>query len=297
VNGWPFLVARGRRVGYRTVLAPDFLVQARQHHLLADHVGGEPPGSGGDSVVEVRSTDHGPLVVTYREESAPAAELVPGSDPDTLRDRHGRPLELLYGVVTGSPAAPVERRELDVARTAAIEAYRRFLADEEGAEVQAAPGFAMDAVPPQPSRPPAPSIARSDGPIPPRPRTLELPAPPPRPRRAWIVVAVALVVVVAAVLLGGRFIGGGGGLTVDLLDPPGGECAAVVGHITADPPGQVKHWWHVDRERGDEREVVTVPGGVSVPLGPLQLTGGEVTVQLEAKVDSETVLSDVVACR
>lgn len=201
MSQWPFLVARGQRLGYRVVLAPDFLVRTRQHDLLAEYVGAGPAGPGGQSVVEMPSPEFGPLVVTYREEPAAAAELVPGSETDTLRDRHGRPLELLYGVVTGIPSAPVDGSDMAQARAAAIEAYRRFLADEEGADVQPSPGYPPDAEPPQPQ---VPAVARQERPVPAR-----LPVPPAGRRgRNWIVIVAALVVVVVvvvvAVLVGSR---------------------------------------------------------------------------------------------
>ena len=212
MSRWPFLVARGRRVGQRVVLAPDFLVRDRQHHLLAEHVGAGPAGPDGHSVVELPTTGFGPLVVTYREEQAAAAELLPGSEPDTLRDRHGRPLELLYGVVTAGRREPVGDRQLAEARDAAIEAYRRFLADEEGADVQPSPGFTPDAAPPPPR-----AVARPDRPVPAR-----RPAPPAwSSGRRWIVTAAAVVAVVVAVLVGGRlFAGDGEGQRVAVTQTP-----------------------------------------------------------------------------
>jgi hypothetical protein len=232
VSRWPFLVARGRRVGYRVVLAPDFLVRNRQHHLLAEHVGAGPVGPGGRSVVEVPGTGFGPLLATYREEPAAAAELLPGSAPDTLRDRHGRPLELLYGVVTTGPPEPVDDGDLAEARDAAIEAYRRFLADEEGVDVQPSPPvFAPDAPPPQPQ---VTAGARRAPPVPPR-----RPAPPPARRRgrAWIATAAALVVVVVAVLVGGRLFAGD--RDREAAEPPGAtptQCAEVeAGRMTEQP--------------------------------------------------------------
>jgi hypothetical protein len=233
VSRWPFLVARGRRVGYRVVLAPDFLVRNREHDLLAEYVGAGPAGPGGQSVVEVPSTGFGPLVVTYREEPAAAAELLPGSESDILRDRHGRPLELLYGVVTGSPPEPVDGGDLATARAAAIEAYRRFLADEEGADVQPSAGFTVDAVPPEPG---ITEVARQDRPVPVR---RPVPVEPWR-GRSWIVTAAAIVVVVVAVLVGGRVLAGDGegdGITAtETPRPIPEECGDVAASRTPERP-------------------------------------------------------------
>ena len=230
MSRWPFLVARGRRVGYRVVLAPDFLVRNRQHHLLAEHVGAGPAGPDGRSVVELPTTGFGPVVVTYREEQAAAAELLPGSERDTLRDRHGRPLELLYGVVTAGRPEPVDDRDLAEARHAAIEAYRRFLADEEGADVQPSPGSAPHAAPPAP-----PAVARPGRPVPAR-----RPAPPAwSGGRRWVVAAAAVVAVVVAVLLGGRlFAGDGDGDPAAVTETPGPTPAKCSEVEAGQPDGQ-----------------------------------------------------------
>ncbi|TQM38423.1 hypothetical protein [Pseudonocardia cypriaca] len=236
MSRWPFLVARGRRVGYRVVLAPDFLVRNRQHHLLAEHVGAGPAGPDGRSVVELPTTGFGPVVVTYREEHAAAAELLPGSEPETLRDRHGRPLELLYGVVTAGRPEPVDDRDLAEARDAAIEAYRRFLADEEGADVQPSPGSAPHAAPPAPQ-----PVARPERPA--RPVPARRPAPQARPGgRRWVVAAAAVVAVVVAVLFGGRLLAGDGdGDPVGVTETPGAtpaKCSEVeAGPMTEQPEG------------------------------------------------------------
>ena len=130
-NGWPFLVARGVRKGYRTILAPDFLVQGRRHTLLAERVGGSA-SEGRTSVEHVTDEVSGLLTVTYRVEPALADELIDGPPHDgqhALLDQHGRPLELLYGLVTTS-SATVGDRDLRHARDEAVSSYRRFLADD-----------------------------------------------------------------------------------------------------------------------------------------------------------------------
>lgn len=40
-RAWPFAITRSVRTGFRIVVAPDFLVEAKQHSLLADAAGGE----------------------------------------------------------------------------------------------------------------------------------------------------------------------------------------------------------------------------------------------------------------
>jgi hypothetical protein len=216
VPGWAFLVARGARNGYRAVLAPDFLVSERRHGLLTERVRGTEPDTA--TAVE-RITDRDgstALTVTYRVEPAPAAELasVAGLD-DVLLDEHGRPLEMLYGLVTTRPMSAGDQ-DMARARAEAIHSYRRFLTDEEGVAVQPSAPFALtEAAPvaPDPGTPPAmPVGAPPAAPVgaPPQPsarpvqESWRVPAAPHRARPAGHVISrgVALAVALLAVLIG-----------------------------------------------------------------------------------------------
>lgn len=42
-RGWAFIVARGRRQGYRSVLVPDFLAESKEYGVLGETVGGDFP--------------------------------------------------------------------------------------------------------------------------------------------------------------------------------------------------------------------------------------------------------------
>jgi hypothetical protein len=103
--------------------------------------------------------------VTYRVEPAVAAGLAePGMQDGraVLLDQHGRPLELLYGLVT---TAPVRAGDADLlrARAEAVASYRRFLADEDGGGVRSSAPFTMrEAVP----------VRRGAVPVPAGPRTV-----------------------------------------------------------------------------------------------------------------------------
>jgi hypothetical protein len=134
-SGWPFLVAAGRRQDYRTLLAPAFLVADLDYGFL-DTVVRPTPETGPGTVVEARTPRRRRLSVVYATHRLTAADLTgSGTGPDP-RDEHGRPLRLIYGY-TSPDAAVVEPAEADLerARTTALAAYRRFLADEERVEV------------------------------------------------------------------------------------------------------------------------------------------------------------------
>lgn len=158
MNGWPFLVARGHRRGYSVLLAPPFMIQALDYGLLEQVVG---PVSAAEPV---RTTTTGNRCVVWSEHTVTAADLADGSE---THDEHSRPLRLLYGLVV--PDATVARpSEVDLERSclAALDTYRRFLADEKHFTVE--PSTPVDlrsaAVPSSP-----PSSPPSGTTTPPRP--------------------------------------------------------------------------------------------------------------------------------
>ena len=153
--GWPFLVARGRERGYRTILAPGFLTERRLHGLLSDSAHGQGPRE-----VEVERPEVGRLTLVCRSEQVSEAELDGGRGDGLATDEHGRPLEILYGIVSrGRLGGRVDEGDLGAARTEALASYRRFLAEENGFGVDTSDGFALrgvttvaDAAPPKPER-------------------------------------------------------------------------------------------------------------------------------------------------
>lgn len=152
--GWPFLVARGRERGYRTILAPGFLTERRLHGLLSDAANGQGPRE-----IEVERPGVGRLTLVCRTEQMTEAELDGGRGEGLATDEHGRPLEILYGIVCrGRLGGHVDEGDLGAARAEALASYRRFLAEENGFGVDTSDAFALrgvtavaDAAPPKPA--------------------------------------------------------------------------------------------------------------------------------------------------
>jgi hypothetical protein len=135
-NGWPFLVARGRRRGYRTVLAPEFLVGPRLHSLLAD----APERSGdGPRSVELSPAHVGRLTLVYETKIVTAADI-----GGVALDEHGRELEIRYGVVLRGGAGATRDLPYGV-RERALASYRKFLADEDSFDVEASQAIQLQA--------------------------------------------------------------------------------------------------------------------------------------------------------
>jgi hypothetical protein len=142
-RAWPFLVARGRQRGYRTLLAPGFLVADRDYGVLDDSI---VPGDAYDraSVTEVVTGTGRALTVVHATHPVTAADVAgPGAEPGAEpRDRHSRPLRLIYGFVcaAGDVGEP-DAGDLAACRAAALGVYRRFLDDEDGFTVESSTGF------------------------------------------------------------------------------------------------------------------------------------------------------------
>jgi multiple sugar transport system substrate-binding protein len=142
-EGWAFLVARGRRAGYRTVLAPAFLVDRNEHHVLAESTGGHHCEDA--RAVELATAQVGPFSIGYTSERLTRSDVEAGTDGgELLTDEHGRPLEIVYGVVSRDMLdGPLDAEDLRTARAHALQSYRSFLSDEQGHRVDASAAFRL----------------------------------------------------------------------------------------------------------------------------------------------------------
>ncbi|MBP2325711.1 hypothetical protein JOF56_006096 [Kibdelosporangium banguiense] len=128
---WPFLVARGRRSGYRVLLAPDFLIS--QYGFLEDIAGSGPR-------TVVTTVGGRKLTVVWSEHTVTGPDI--GTE-DAPRDEHSRPLHLLHGFVSPDAVQPSEV-DFDQSLQAALDTYRRFLTDEEQFTVEASASLQPD---------------------------------------------------------------------------------------------------------------------------------------------------------
>jgi hypothetical protein len=266
----PFLVARGRRRGYRTILAPGFLVESQLQGVLSTSADGDATGT---REVHVDRPEIGPMTLVYRTERVSPADLN-GHGP--AKDEHGRPLEIVYGLVCrgrlhgcGDPA------DLDAARVEALRSYCRFLADESGFAVDTSRPLALRAVPE-----PAAAAEPVAVPEPPRP-----PVDRKRKRGLAVPLAVALCGLVAFVALPA------GSDDASLIEeasvsPPSGalDCSNATGlelaaTIETEGPTDIVYHWRSDSWDSGRREVnvdgrqelpAEYPGASALP-GPFRL--------------------------
>ncbi|GIJ63296.1 PASTA domain-containing protein [Virgisporangium aurantiacum] len=131
-SAWAFAVARGHTAGYQLLLAPDFLVAARESGLLLNQVQGEVPEPGPPAIADIAGPASGPLCVVHRTARLLGADVGATRQPQAaLLDRAGRPLVLAYGFVCrGIRVAADDDRDLLRAREEAVATYRQFYAAE-----------------------------------------------------------------------------------------------------------------------------------------------------------------------
>jgi hypothetical protein len=141
-RGWAFLVARGRRSGFRTVLAPQLLIDEGLQGLLAEFTG---TAESGVRLVDVDNAQVGRFSIGYVSERLMRAEVgARNADGELLTDEHGRPIEIFYGLLSRDCLLePLDGEDLRTARAQALHSYRRFLADEESFGVDTAADFVL----------------------------------------------------------------------------------------------------------------------------------------------------------
>jgi hypothetical protein len=143
-RAWPFMVARGRNVGYRTLLALDFLVDEQSYGLLSDKTSAEH--ANGEVVTVPVVTRRGTaLVITYASRKVTTDDVrgVESGFPDaTPCDAHGRPLRLIFGFACREQGElSISEADMAIAEEAALAAYREFLVDESGFHLRRSTAF------------------------------------------------------------------------------------------------------------------------------------------------------------
>jgi hypothetical protein len=205
-GGWAFLVARGRRKGYQSLLVPDFLAESNEYGVLGQTASGDFPAVGAPRISRVSGLVAGDVTLAYQTQRLTYADLdspdsLGGRRPDEpLTDEFGRPLDLLYGFVCRAAGiSEVDDADFLAARAEALRTYQRFLADESGFELEKSRPFVLRSVPapspPEPSPAPVPLGDATPSPLPrTEPASMGVAAHLPQTRRRsrWNAVLVAL---------------------------------------------------------------------------------------------------------
>jgi WD40 repeat protein len=99
INAWTFLVSRNQYLDYRTVVAPDFMIEAGCGNLLARAVPGEELTESGQAICrEIRNSGVGDLTLVFQVVYKEANEI--GLENEGIvADTHSRPILFLEGIV------------------------------------------------------------------------------------------------------------------------------------------------------------------------------------------------------
>ena len=129
---WPFLISRGRRTPFRTVVVPGVSSATDLAPVMLDAAGGAPTPAGHARfrVIERPGADN--LALAFRVVRPDAVET--GGDGEPLRDEHSRPIYLIEGVLRTLPEGTAADRPRPCVPLGALQAahehnvpvFRRF---------------------------------------------------------------------------------------------------------------------------------------------------------------------------
>ncbi|NEP76927.1 MAG: hypothetical protein F6K39_01310 [Okeania sp. SIO3B3] len=99
IEVWPFLVSRNRHLDYRTVVAPDFICEAKTGNLLARVTTGDLTDSGKGFIRQIFGSKVGDFTIVYRILKARQKYINFQEGDEILKDQFGREILLIEGVV------------------------------------------------------------------------------------------------------------------------------------------------------------------------------------------------------
>ena len=97
-EAWSFLISRNKNIGYRTIVAPKFLIENKLSMLLAEVAGGELTEQGYVSYREIHNSLVGDLTLVFRVLHAQKA-FIKDKEEGVLRDYYGRAIDWIEGVI------------------------------------------------------------------------------------------------------------------------------------------------------------------------------------------------------
>ncbi|GAA3596559.1 hypothetical protein [Kribbella ginsengisoli] len=273
--GWAFLVARGRRKGYQSLLMPEFLVQGNEYGALGQLSSSDQPGSA-PRISRIEGLASGDLALAYVTYRLTPADLAGTPAVGPVTDEFGRPLELLYGVVCrGLDIIGLDDSDLATAHIEALQTYQRFLADESGFVLASAQPFALRSIT-------APMPVRQPAPVPPQQPPLGLleqpefiDQPPVRRRPPYVPILAIAAVAVIALIAGISVLGGDDGKIskVDFVAPTTNRISCdspvkIQAKVTADKATTIQYHWESDpdlsAEEGNSVVELKLPKGDTI---------------------------------
>ncbi|XWK90052.1 MAG: hypothetical protein U7127_08395 [Phormidium sp.] len=140
IQAWPFLISRNQSIDYKTVVAPDFIAQAKIRSLLGK-VSEEYLSESEDiSIREIQTSEVGKFTVVFRSVKARSNDIGKNRD-EVLKDPFGREIYWLEGLVfqgsinqiynKNGKSYKIDETSLEQAHISLQEKYRNFWNEDE----------------------------------------------------------------------------------------------------------------------------------------------------------------------
>ncbi|MBD2507796.1 hypothetical protein H6G91_10990 [Nostoc muscorum FACHB-395] len=130
VESWHFLVSRNRSLDYRTVVAPDFICEAKIYNLLARVADGDLTESKMGFFRQVIGSKAGDFTIAFRVIKATGQHLNPEGKNEILKDSFGREIYLIEGVVlkgiVNKKEFFVTNKDIEEAHELLMTGYKQF---------------------------------------------------------------------------------------------------------------------------------------------------------------------------
>ncbi|MDY7002813.1 MAG: hypothetical protein SWX82_02235 [Cyanobacteriota bacterium] len=130
IKVWPFLVSRNPYLDYRTVVAPDFICEAKTGNLLARVTTGDLTEPGKGFIRQIFGSKVGDFTVVYRILKATQKDLNYQQGDEILKDQFGREILLIEGVVIQEIKSKenvfISQKNIEGIHQKLTEAYTKF---------------------------------------------------------------------------------------------------------------------------------------------------------------------------
>jgi hypothetical protein len=129
-QAWSFLVTRNQSIDYKTVVAPDFISQAKIRSLLIKASEDDSSEEGKVLIRSIQGSEVGDLTIVFRVAKAKRRYIEEGGNDDILKDPFGREIYVIDGLVFREKSdkvfGKIRQIHLNQARKELKEQYSKF---------------------------------------------------------------------------------------------------------------------------------------------------------------------------
>lgn len=145
---WSFLVSRNFYLDYRTVVAPDFMIDTQISNLLARAIDGDLTPQGTAMIREIKGAEIGNLTAIFRIVKATKSALNQDKTDEVIKDPFGREIYFIEGFVMRDrlEKKTVTFEDLEKAHRQVISAYESFWEKTEPCSANPSHSFELSSI-------------------------------------------------------------------------------------------------------------------------------------------------------